>query len=183
MNVAPSLSLSETVADEPPPATTTADDDGHIHTPNTSEAETGLRCISCGKVITNTKDMVWTPVGQLCSECARARRPPNYQISASTLLVAIPIALIVSAVVSFLVVFFLRGFFAFIIAFFVAPIVAEFMIRLLDYATRTKRGRTMQIAVGVSIAVGAAPLLFMTFSLPLLLFAILMISTAVARLR
>jgi len=49
--------------------------------------------------------------------------------------------------------------------------------------TGAKRGRSMQIAVGVGLAVGATPLMLLTFSLTLLLFTIIGISTAVARLR
>lgn len=146
------------------------------------DRETGLRCTHCDRPICS-QCLVRAPVGQLCPECARARRPRNYQVSANTLLIAVPIALISSALVSVLVALFLRGFFAFIIAFIIAPFVAEFIVRVLDRLTHAKRGRTMQIAVGVSIGLGAAPMLMLTLSLPLLLFIIITISTAVTRLR
>jgi hypothetical protein len=149
------------------------------------EAETTLSCVSCGTPLTDMKGVVWTPVGQLCAECARVRRPRNYQVEPGHLAIAASVALISSILVSILVIVVLGrvGLFSFLIAFFVAPIVAEFIVRMLDRLTGAKRGRSMQIAVGVGLAVGAAPLMLFTFSLPLLLFMIIGISTAVARLR
>lgn len=180
--------LSTPEATAPQDDTTVDGDTGeaaHIDVPAGSESATSLRCISCGNPITDTNDVVWTPVGQLCPECARARRPRNYQVSASTLVLAASVSLISSILVSFLVVLFLRGFFlSFIIAFIVAPIVAEFIVRVLDRLTHAKRGREMQLTVGFGIGVGAATTaLLLVFTLQLLLFTIITISTAVARLR
>ncbi len=56
-------------------------------------------------------------------------------------------------------------------------------IRLLDRMIRARRGKAMQITVGVSLALGALPLLVFTQSLPLLLFMVVAVSTAVAQLR
>lgn len=158
----------------------------HTHAaPDDVAPEAILRCISCGTPITNMKGVVWTPVGQLCPDCARARRPRNYQVAPHELAIAAGVALVGSVLVSVPVVFFLGGFgfFGLMIAFIVAPFAAESIVRLLDWLTRAKRGRAMQIAVGVGIAVGAAPLLLLFQSLALLLFTIISISTAVARLR
>ncbi len=149
------------------------------------EAEATLSCIACGTHLTDMKGVVWTPVGQICAECARARRPRNYQVEPVHMAIATAVALISSILVSILVVIVLgRGsLFSFIIAFIVAPIVAEFIVRILDQLTHAKRGRPMQIAVGVGLALGAVFLMLWSLSLPLLLFTIISISTAVARLR
>ncbi len=167
--------------------TTVTAENGSGYTPVApeDEAEATLSCVSCGTPLTDMKGVVWTPVGQICAECARERRPRNYQVEPSHLAIAGSVALISSILVSILVIVVLGGFgfFSFIIAFIVAPIVAEFIVRILDRLTGAKRGRPMQIAVGVGLAVGAAPLMLLTFSLTLLLFTIIGISTAVARLR
>ncbi len=172
------------------PETSTAEttaENGSGYTPGApeGEAEATLSCVSCGTSLTDMKRVEWTPVGQICAECARARRPRNYQVEPSHLAIAASIALISSILVSVLVVIVLGrvGFFSFILAFIIAPIVAEFIVRILDRLTGAKRGRSMQIAVGVGLAVGATPLMLLTFSLTLLLFTIIGISTAVARLR
>ncbi len=164
-------------------ASSNSAENGHTHVP--AETESGLRCIECGAPITNTKHVVWSAVGQLCADCARARRPLNYQVSTGNIAVAVAVSLFASSLISFLMLLFLPsfGFFSFLIAFIFAPMVAEFIVRILDRLTRAKRGRTMQVAVGASIGLGAAPLLILTFSLALLLFTIICVSTAVARLR
>jgi hypothetical protein len=74
------------------------------------------------------------------------------------------------------------GFFGLIIIFMVGPAIAEFIVRVVDRATKLKRGRPMQITVGTAIVVGTLP--FVLFGgLLLLLYMILAVSTAVARLR
>jgi hypothetical protein len=62
------------------------------------------------------------------------------------------------------------------------PAIAEFIVRVVDRVTRLKRGRPMQVAVGVAIVLGTLP--FALFGgLLLLLYMVLAVSTAVARLR
>lgn len=154
------------------------------------DRETGLHCIQCGNPVCSECARP-AFVGQLCPDCARERRPINYQVSASHLLIAGSISLIVSAVSSFLVTWLLAGigFFGFFIVLFLAPLVARLLVRLLDYATRAKRGRPVQITVGVSIGMGALPLLlfllsFSTFSIIIVgVFIALMISTTMYQLR
>jgi hypothetical protein len=98
-------------------------------------------------------------VGQLCPECARERRPRNYQVSVGNLAAAAPITLLIALGVSYLLVQFLPafGFFMLIISFFLGSIVAELIVRLLDRVTHAKRGKEMQLTVGLSYLLGAAP--------------------------
>ncbi len=153
------------------------------------DRETGLRCIQCGRYIC-TECVRPAFVGQLCPECAQVRRPTNYKVSPQSLLVAGAITLVLSAILSWLAVSFLgiMGFFSLIIAFLIAPFAAEMILRILDRATHNKRGREMQLIVGISYAVGAGfwlvPLLLIGFiPFAALLFTGIAIATLVARLR
>jgi hypothetical protein len=122
-----------------------------------------------------------TSVGQLCPEDRRARRPRNYQVSARDVIIGAVVALIASMLVAFLLLFVTRGFFGLIIIFMAGPAIAEFIVRIVDYVTKLKRGRPMQIAVGAAIAVGTLP--FALANPLLFLYMVLAITTAVARLR
>ena len=90
---------------------------------------------------------------------------------------------VAAALVAFPFLLFARGFFVFLIIIFLAPAVAELVLRIADRFTKTKRGRSMQVAVGVGFALGTLPWLLLSLNLFLLLFAILVIVTAVTRLR
>lgn len=150
--------------------------------------ETVLTCTQCGNPICH-ECVRPAFVGQLCPDCARERRPPNYQVSSSILAIASSLAFVASLAVSFLVLFALGGFLGLFLAFIFAPMVAEFIIRILDRLIRAKRGRAMQIAVGAGMAGGALIPLMMAFfgsghlPLSLLIFTVVAVSTAVARLR
>ncbi len=149
------------------------------------ERETGLQCTQCGTYICAACARS-ALVGQLCPDCARERRPPNYQVSVGNIVVAALLSLVTSVVMSFLVVVFIGGFvgfFGLIIALLLGPAVARLIVRLIDYATRAKRGKAMQLAVGISFVVGAFPLLFLSQSLVLLLFTLVTTSVSVALLR
>lgn len=146
------------------------------------DRETGLRCTQCQRPICG-QCMVRTPVGQICPECARARRPVNYQVSPGLLTGVALLCFFAALVGGFLLAFFMRGFFAFIIAFILAPVTGELLVRGLDWLTKTKRGRPMQLTAGISLALGILPWLWLTTSLPLLLFIIITIATLTTRLR
>lgn len=146
------------------------------------DRETGLHCIQCNRPICGACAQT-TPVGQLCPECRRGRRPSNYQVSPGSLVVGAVVALIASAITALLLLFVARGFFSLIILFIAGPAIAEFIVRIVDQATRLKRGRAMQIAVGAAIALGSAPVALFFGNPLLLLFTALAVTTAVARLR
>ncbi len=164
--------------------------------------ETGLQCTSCGRPICG-ECAQRAAVGQLCPECRKARRPVNYQVSGATVAIAGGVTAIYSIVVSTLGLMILGriGFFSFIVAFLLGPVAGDLLVRLLDRVTRAKRGRTMQLAVGLAygagivfmicglaLALGILSPLFvgqMLFSLPLghYLFSAIAIITALTRLR
>ncbi|HWQ13349.1 MAG TPA: hypothetical protein VNL77_11135 [Roseiflexaceae bacterium] len=146
------------------------------------ERETGLRCVQCERPICGQCAQI-TPVGQLCPECRRARRPANYQVTTADAIVAGVVALIASALIALPFLLFARGFFVFLIIMFLAPAVAELVIRIVDRLTRVKRGRPIQLAVGAGFALGALPWLLLLPNLFLLLFVIVVVVTTTARLR
>lgn len=153
------------------------------------DRETGLRCTNCDRPI--CADCVRpAAVGQLCPECAKIRRPVNYQVGVGTLLAAGIIALLYGVLVSFLgaQVLLRIGFFSLIVAFLLGPMAGDLLIRLIDRFTHNKRGRPMQFAVGVCLSLGALPLVLLItlvgrFPLSLILFLVVAVVTAVTRLR
>lgn len=160
------------------------------------DRETGLRCTSCERPICSdcARPAV---VGQLCPECARARRPVNYQVSAANLVVSGVVALISGGVFTILGFWLLGmiGFFSLFLAFVLGPVIGELLVRLSDRLTRNKKGRSMQMALGGGYALGAMPLfgllllvggpqiLFSITVLAVLLFTALVVGTIVARVR
>lgn len=144
------------------------------------ERETGLHCTQCNRPICGSCARM-TSVGQLCPECRRERRPSNYKVSPVDVIVGGLVALISSAVVAILLGMFLGGFFGIFLIIIAGPMIAEFIVRIVDRVTKLKRGRAMQVTVGVAIALGTLP--FAIFNPLLLLYMILAIAAASARLR
>lgn len=146
------------------------------------DRETGLHCIQCSKPICGSCAYP-APVGQLCPICRRERRPINYKVSAGNIILGGVVAFVASLIAAVLVLLIAgrMGFFSLLIIFIAGPAIAEFVIRLVDRVTRLKRGRSMQITVSIAIALGTLP--FALFSPLLLLYLLLAITTAVARLR
>ncbi|MBK9715880.1 MAG: hypothetical protein IPO81_32035 [Kouleothrix sp.] len=148
------------------------------------DRETGLHCIQCGRPICG-ECATMTSVGQLCPDDRRARRPSNYKVSARDVLVGGVVALFASALVAIPLWLFSGrlGFFGLIIIFMAGPAIAEFVVRVVDRATKLKRGRPMQITVGAAMVLGTLPFVLLGLNLLLLLYMVLAVSTAVARLR
>lgn len=103
-------------------------------------------------------------------------------MSAKEVLIGGLVALLGAALVAVPVAFFARGFFGFFIVFMAGPAIAEFIVRVVDRVTKLKRGRPMQITVGVAMALGTLPLVLFN-PLLMLIYLFVSISTAVARLR
>jgi hypothetical protein len=148
------------------------------------DRETGLHCIQCGRPIC-AECATMTPVGQLCPDDRRARRPSNYKVSTTDVVIGGVVAFFASALVALVLSLFVgrMGFFGFFIIFMVGPAIAEFIVRVVDRVTKLKRGRPMQIAVGSAVVVGTLPFVLFGGGLLLLIYMVLAVTTAVARLR
>lgn len=147
------------------------------------DVETALHCTSCGRPIC-VRCSTPGAVGQLCPECRKGRRAPNYKVSPANLLIGGVVALIVTTLAAGLLGLIGGGFFLFIILFAVAPAAAELIVRAVDRATRNKRGRPMQITVAIAMIVGGLiAFQFVPNLLAIALFLLIGVSTAVARLR
>lgn len=158
---------------------------------NHPNRETGLRCTSCDRAIC-TDCATPTPVGQICPECARIRRPVNYQVEWQHLAVAAIVSFFYGAVTTFLALYLfgMIRFFAIILAFLLGPASGNLLVRGLEPITAKKRGRAMQLAVGIGYGIGAVPLVAVLIlfgggftGLILALFVGLSIFTAVNSLR
>jgi tetratricopeptide (TPR) repeat protein len=144
--------------------------------------EAYVHCFQCDRPICSSC-VNPTPVGQLCPNCRKQRRSANYKVSWRDLAIAFVVAFAVAALIGAVVALFVRGFLFFFL-FFIGPAIAEVIVRAVERTTRMKRGRSMQITVSIAILLGSfAAALFVFNPLALLLFAVLSISTAVARLR
>lgn len=147
------------------------------------DVETGLHCTSCGRPIC-FRCATPAAVGQLCPECRKGRRAVNYQVSWRHLLLGGLVGVVVSALAAGLIGLIGGGFFLFLIIFALAPTAAELIVRSVDRVTRTKRGRPMQITVGIAMVVGGlVAFQFVPNLLAIGLFTLIGVSTAVARLR
>lgn len=182
------LPSSDATTQPPEPAAPTASAETlycYIH----PGRETGLRCTSCDRPICG-ECAQRAVVGQLCPECAKARRPVNYQVSAVNLLVSGVVALIYGMIITFVAWWALAqiGFFGFFVAFLLGPVAGDLLVRISDRLTHNKKGRSMQLAVAGCYVLGALPWTLLTalagaLSLALILFTIIAATTAVARVR
>ena len=116
------------------------------------DRETGLRCVQCTRPICGQCAMP-AAVGQLCPECRKERRPTNYKVEPRDLiligLTAAAIAFLIGALLTVLPGF---GIFISIGAGWLGGIL---VVRAIDRVSRTKRGRSVQIAAGGGIVIGA----------------------------
>lgn len=176
-------------APEPPPAVTAT----VTYCYNHPDRETGLRCTQCDRPICGSCAQL-TPTGQLCPQCRKARRPPNYQVEAGHIVIG-GVSGLFAALIGSIVVLFLSNipFIGLFLAIMAGPATGELTARIVEQLTR-KRGRPMQLGVGVGLGLGGAPLLGFSVlalfmggaflqALLLGLWLTLMVITAVARLK
>ncbi len=150
------------------------------------DTETGLHCVQCNRPIC-ARCSSPAAVGQLCPECRKGRRSVNYQVGTASSAKAFAAALLTGAAGCYI-----ASFIPFFFLFFLGPSLGEIVLRVVDWATRSKRGRTIQLVVTAGILAGAGLLLalsqlhvirFNVFSINVLIFLVLSIATAAARLR
>jgi Kef-type K+ transport system membrane component KefB len=110
----------------------------------------------------------------------------NYQVSAGSLALSAGIALayglLASIVMGFAFGLINLGFLGLFLAMILGSTTGELLVRLLERVNR-KRGRSVQVAVGVCYGLAAAPVALFLLSIGLIIFTIAAIATAVTRLR
>jgi hypothetical protein len=169
---------------------------------NHPKTPTSLRCNKCGKAICS-KCAVRTPVGYRCKDCIREQQAVFYTATGLDYVIAAVVGLVGGALGAIV-----AGMVGLFFAFFLSPLAGVLTAEAVRFAVRRRRGRYTWLVVGAAIAVatlGAAvltvlPYLIMLtvykdagiapvglppvfFRLDLLLYAVLAIGAAAARLR
>ncbi len=148
------------------------------------DVETNLRCGKCGRPIC-PKCLVQTPVGARCSDCARLRRLPTFEVSFRQYLIASGVGLGVAAVagIAWAMLFNLLSYLSFYLV--LAAAAGYAMGELISLSVNRKRGPVLQAIAASSMALSfAIGYLFLdSFSLYHVLGLTLGIAIAVVRLR
>jgi MFS family permease len=164
---------------------------------NHPQTETLVRCSKCLDPIC-PKCAVRTPVGLRCKKCASGKASPLYTLTAPQFLLAAAMGLALALVAGAL-----ARRVGLLFTFFLAPMAGGLIAETISRALHGKRGRALQLIVAVSIVLGAAagpwlwqallagsalpgnPLAYLAslLALPAILYAVLAIGAAVARLR
>jgi hypothetical protein len=121
---------------------------------NHPDRETLLRCGKCGQPIC-TECAVRHPVGLRCPQCAKLKKVPIYDVSATYYLRALGIgtgvSLLCAVVAEILPLFVPVMFLSFLLAMAAGAIIGEAISRAADY----KRGRGLQVVAAVSVVAGS----------------------------
>jgi hypothetical protein len=156
--------------------------------------ETRLRCNKCGNPIC-PKCAVQTPVGFRCPECVRSQQAIFYTATPFDYAIAVVVGLVLSAIAAFIL-----GQAGIFLALILGPVAGGVIAEAVRWAIRRRRGRWMWLVVSGCIVVGALAAAFYPFlifaaqapaSLPistlfrmdLIIYVVLAVGTAYARLR
>ncbi|MFC2013505.1 hypothetical protein ACFLU8_01265 [Chloroflexota bacterium] len=149
------------------------------------DVETNLRCGKCGKPIC-PKDMVQTPVGAKCPECAKLYKLPTYQVPTKYYLRAVGAGLgmaIACGIVWGLIGLIRFPFLNFVLAAGVGYAIGEVISR----SVNRKRGAGLATIAGIAMVVSYLVSIFSPWGLRFGLFDLLAIAlgifVAVTRLR
>ncbi len=119
------------------------------------DVETNLRCGKCGRPIC-PKCLVQTPVGARCTECARSRRLPTFEISFRRYFIASGVGLGVGAAagIAWAMIFDLFRYLPFYLL--LAAAVGYAIGELVSLSVNRKRGPILQAIAGGSMVVSFA---------------------------
>ncbi|MFC1871131.1 hypothetical protein ACFLYF_01830 [Chloroflexota bacterium] len=125
------------------------------------DVETNLRCGKCGKPIC-PRDMVQTPVGVRCPDCAKPRKLPTYQIPAAFYLRAAATGLVISIMCGLLwaVIELVIPFFSFNLL--LAPAVGYTIGEAVSRSVNRKRGSGLAVIASAAVAISYFMSLFVT---------------------
>jgi hypothetical protein len=160
---------------------------------NHPNVETLLRCNRCSKPIC-IKCAVQTPVGFRCRECVRQQQNVYFNAETWDNPIAFVVSLLVTLIATPLVGAILGriGFFGILIAIFIGASAGGILAQIIRRAVGRRRGRYLRYFALAGILLGAlagsflaVPLVgvFPLFSIPMLVFAFLAITTAYQVLR
>jgi hypothetical protein len=170
-------------------------DDEVVYCVNHPSVETRLRCSKCGAPIC-PRCAVQTPVGFRCPQCVRAQQAIFYTATPLDYIIAAVVGLVASTVAAFIM-----GRLGIFLALFLGPVAGGAIAEVVRWATGRRRGRWMWLVVSGCIVVGVlvaafSPLLLlftpqglpylsisMFARLDLIIYAVLAMGTAYARLR
>jgi hypothetical protein len=122
--------------------------------------ETGLACTGCSQPMC-VHCMHQSLVGQLCTRCARQRRPAQYQLTTRHMIIGGGTALCCGFGQALLgmAIILLLPLYSLLLVLLLAVPATGLNVRLLDRVSGGRRGKRFQILVGGAIAVGALPLI------------------------
>jgi hypothetical protein len=148
------------------------------------QVETRLRCSRCGNPIC-PKCAVQTPVGFRCPQCVRSQQAIFYTATPSDYAIAVVVGLVVSIIAAFIM-----GRMGIFLALILGPVAGGVIAEVVRWAIRRRRGRWIWLVVSICIAVGgllslilSALPLRLTSLLSLIIYVVLAVGTAYARLR
>jgi len=170
-------------------------DDEVIYCSFHPNVETRLRCNKCGTPIC-PKCAVQTPVGFRCPQCVRSQQAVFYTATPLDYAIAAVVGLVASTVAAFIM-----GRLGIFLALLLGPVAGGAIAEVVRWTTGRRRGRWMWLVVSGCIVTGALAaafspllLLFTPQGLPylsisvfarldLIVYAVLAVGTAYARLR
>ena len=163
---------------------------------NHPQVETRLRCSKCGNPIC-PRCAVQTPVGFRCPDCVRVQQAVFYTVTPLDYAIAVVVGLVISTIAAFIL-----GRLGIFLALILGPVAGGVIAEVVRRAIRRRRGRWIWLVVSGCIVTGALvvallPFLFflftpqalpslplsMLFRLDLIIYVVLAVGTAYARLR
>ncbi len=171
-------------------------DDEVLYCVNHPNVETRLRCSKCGNPIC-PRCAVQTPVGFRCPQCVRSQQAIFYTATPLDYAIAVVVGLVVSTIAAFIL-----GQVGIFLALILGPVAGGVIAGVVHWAIRRRRGRWIWLVVSGCIVTGALvvallPFLFylftpqalaslplsMLFRVDLIIYVVLAVGTAYARLR
>lgn len=119
------------------------------------DVETNLRCGKCGRPIC-PRCLVQTPVGTRCSDCARLRRLPTFEVSLRQYLIASGVGLGVAVAAGIAWAMF-YNLFSYLVFYLLLAAAAGYAIgELISLSVNRKRGPVLQAIAASSMVVSFA---------------------------
>ena len=169
-------------------------DDEVTYCVNHPNVETRLRCSKCGNPIC-PRCAVQTPVGFRCPQCVRSQQAIFYTATPLDYAIAVVVGLVISTIAAFIL-----GRLGIFLALILGPVAGGVIAGVVRWAIRRRRGRWIWLVVSGCIVTGALVVAFYPFlrylftpqpvaylpaffRIDLIIYVVLAVSTAYARLR